>query len=214
MKGTLIVGAAPADDPGGVYRALLTAAAAVVAADAAGEWCAGLGRVPDLVVGDFDSARAGAVARLRELGAEVIEYPCDKDLSDLDLAVAAALERFGGPLTLTAAFSGRFDHTLASFGTLLRAGVGARAIEPEWTAWAVHPGSPARIPTQPAQSFGVLSAAGADGVTVGGARWQLEDAALGPLESRAISNEATGSIVTVSCASGTVIALLTAAGNR
>jgi len=210
MTTTLVVGAAPADDPGGVYRALLASAHAVVAADAAGEWCVELGRVPDLVVGDFDSARPGAVERLRDLGAQVALHPADKDFSDLDLAATAALERLGGPLTITAAFSGRFDHTLSSFGTLLRSGGRARAVEPGWSAWAVHPGTPAVISTQPGQPFGVLSAAGAGGVVVRGGRWALEGAVLGPLESRAISNEARGCLVTVSCATGTAMVVLTA----
>jgi thiamine pyrophosphokinase len=210
MKTILVVGAAPADDPRGVYRKLLTSAHAVVAADAAGEWCVGLGRVPDLVVGDFDSARPGAVDRLRDLGVQVIVHPADKDFSDLDLAAMAALERFGGPLTLTAAFSGRFDHTLSSFGTLLRSGAAARAIEPGWSAWAVLPGTPAVIASRPEQPFGVISPAGAGGVVVHGGRWELAGVTLEPLESRAISNEATGSLVTVSCATGSAVALVTA----
>lgn len=209
MRATIVAGAAPADDPGGVYWTLLASAHAVVAADAAGEWCVALGRVPDLVVGDFDSARPGAVERLRDLGADVALHPTDKDLSDLDLAVTAALGRFGGPLILTAAFSGRFDHTLSSFGSLLRSGAGARVVEPGWSSWAVHPGAPAVIATSPGRPFGVLSPAGAGGVVVRGGRWALEGAVLGPLESRGISNEASGSLVTVSCVSGAVVVVLT-----
>lgn len=208
MSGALVVGAAPAPDAGGFYRRLVAEAAAVVAADAAGEWCVALGRVPDVAAGDFDSAAPGAVERLRAAGAEVVEAEADKDESDLDIAVAAALGRFGPPLTLTAAFSGRMDHTLASFGALVRAGAGARVREPGWSAWAVHPGSPVKVVLDAGAVFGVLAPAGAAGVTVTGARWPLAAARLEPLSSLGVSNEADGGLVAVSCEDGVVLVVV------
>jgi thiamine pyrophosphokinase len=212
MSGTLLVGAAPSTAPGAVkfYGLLLADADAVVAADAAGEWCADMGRVPDLVVGDFDSARSGAADRLREAGAEIITHPAAKDASDLDLAMRAAFARFGGPVTITAAFVARPDHTLAAMGTLIRAGAGARAVEPGWSAQVARPGEPIALELAAGAVFSVLAPAGADGVTIAGARWELSGAALAPLSSRGVSNESLGQTVWVSCYRGALLVIVIA----
>jgi len=58
---TLIVGAAPVDGAERFYTGIVTCAQRVIACDAAAEWCLSLGRRPDAVVGDFDSATRGAI---------------------------------------------------------------------------------------------------------------------------------------------------------
>jgi thiamine pyrophosphokinase len=118
MTHALVVGAAPATGAEVYYRALLGTYDLVVAADAAGEWCASLGRVPGVVIGDFDSSADGAADRLGAAGALVIRLPRDKDVSDLDAAVDAAIDHGATNVTLTAAFTGRIDHTLCAFGSL------------------------------------------------------------------------------------------------
>jgi thiamine pyrophosphokinase len=125
MTHALVVGAAPATGAEVYYRALLGTYDLVVAADAAGEWCASLGRVPGVVIGDFDSSADGAADRLGAAGALVIRLPRDKDVSDLDAAVDAAIDHGATNVTLTAAFTGRIDHTLCAFGSLTRRGLRA-----------------------------------------------------------------------------------------
>ncbi|HEY5276048.1 MAG TPA: hypothetical protein VIK38_05865, partial [Coriobacteriia bacterium] len=132
MKHTLVVGAAPLPEHEGFYRDLLASSAHVVAADAAGEWCVGLGRVPDAVVGDFDGSVPGAPERLQALGASVEVHPVEKDATDLELAIARAIAMWDDPIVLTAAFTWRIDHTLAAVGALTRAGAGASVLEPGW----------------------------------------------------------------------------------
>lgn len=121
MTAFTIVGASPAADDRDFYRALLAGSEAVIAADAAGEWCVALGRVPDLTIGDFDSAADGAVARLVAAGSRVVELPAEKDVSDLDAALERARRLGAQAVTFTAAFSDRIDHTLAALGTVLSA---------------------------------------------------------------------------------------------
>lgn len=208
MSGTLVLGAAPAPDPDRTYERLIAEASAVVAADAAGEWCVGLGRVPDLVVGDFDSASPGAAERLTAAGARIIAFPADKDDTDLDLALEAALERFGGPVTVAAAFTGRLDHTLAALGTVLRAGAHARVVEPGWRAHAVHPDAPVTLALPAGTPFGLVAPGGACGVTVDGGRWRLDREDLAPLGGRAISNAAAAPEVSVSCRDGALLLIV------
>ena len=204
----LVVGAAPVPACEGFYRDLLREADNVAAADAAGEWCASLGRVPAVVVGDFDSAAPGAIGRLRALGAEVLRVAAAKDETDLELAVQVALDRFGGPVTMTGAFSQRMDHTLAAFGALLGAGERAIVREPQWTAWAVSPNAPVLVELGAGQRFSVISVGGARGVTVRGGEWVLEGEDLPPLSGRGVSNVTVRDRVEVSCLEGAALVML------
>jgi len=207
MKQVLVVGAAPVAGADDFYRSLLADAAHVVAADGAGEWCVRLGRVPDVVVGDFDSALPGAEQRLADLGALVERHPSDKDLTDLELAVDLALARWALPVCLTAAFTGRMDHTLAAIGLVLRGGAGASVAEPGWRAWACLPGEPLTVGLPAGTTFSVIAAGPSTGVNVSGARWKLEDHTLEPLSGRGVSNEAVGGDILVSVASGQLVVL-------
>lgn len=208
---TLVAGAAPIPGAERFYRALLAEADHVVAADAAGEWCVGLGRVPDVVVGDFDSASEGAAERLATAGAQVVAVSVDKDETDLELAVEVARVRFGLPVVITAAFTGRLDHTLASLGTLERAGAGACVREPGWSAWLCTREEPFAATLQPGTPLSLLAPAGASGVSVHGTKWPLNGEYLEPLSGRGVSNEALGGHVDVSVGEGLLLVIVGAA---
>jgi thiamine pyrophosphokinase len=203
----VVVGAAPATDAGGFYRSLLGTFDLVVAADAAGEWCVSLGRVPDIAIGDFDSAADGAADRLQAAGALVIRLSRDKDVSDLDAAVEVAIDRGATAVTLTAAFTGRADHTLSAFGSLARAAAraSADARDPGWTATATTPDRPFAAELAAGTLFSVLSPKGAGGVTITGASFPLDGHDLGSLSSHGVSNEASGGTVRVAVTAGVVV---------
>lgn len=207
MKRLLVVGAAPVAGADDFYRRLLADAAHVVAADGAGEWCVRLDRIPDVVVGDFDSAQPGAEERLAALGAGVERHPSDKDLTDLELAVDVALARWETPVCLTAAFTGRIDHTLAAIGLLVRAGSGASIAEPGWRGWACAPGRPVRVGMPPGTTFSVIAVEPCTGVNVSGGRWDLRNHCLDPLSGRGVSNEAAGGEIAVTVATGRLVVM-------
>jgi thiamine pyrophosphokinase len=68
---------------------LLTDADLVVAADGGASWLVTLLRMPDLLVGDLDSAPPALVEELEAAGVPIERHPVDKDASDLELALAA-----------------------------------------------------------------------------------------------------------------------------
>jgi thiamine pyrophosphokinase len=208
MTFTLVAGAAPLPDEDAFYRALVGEASFVVAADAAGEWCASLGRVPDVALGDFDSALPGARDRLAAMGAEVISFPREKDETDLELAIDVARRRFRGPIVLTAAYSGLLDHTLAALGALMRAGDGASVREPGWSGHLVVPGHPLRVRVDRGTTFSVLAVGEAEGVDVSGAKWPLVGATLPPLSGRGVSNVTSGDELVASVREGALIVLI------
>lgn len=188
----LVVGAAPHPGEDAFYAALGRDHDLVVAADAAGEWLIGLGIVPDVVVGDFDSALPGAGERLVGAGSRVIRHPARKDETDLALAVAEARDAGASALTLTAAFSARLDHTLAAIGALARAAaIEAQAREPDMTIRTVR--SPERPVLELALDRGTLVSVfavlgPAEGVTLEGFAYPLAGAHLEPMAGLGVSN--------------------------
>ncbi len=210
MSGCLIVGAAPAVDRAGFYRASIREAEWLIAADAAGEWCVQMGRVPDLTVGDFDSATAGARERLQAAGSAVVSLPTAKDESDLDACAAAARARGVDWVTFTAAFEGRVDHTLAALGTVMRcADIGASVSEPTWWAQVVaQADGPQTLPIPAGGLFTVVSAAGASGLSIEGARFPLRGSELEPLSALGLSNVAVSDGVTLRVGRGMVLVIV------
>jgi thiamine pyrophosphokinase len=204
MKQTLVVGAAPLPGRDAFYRELLSAADHVVAADAAGEWCVALGRVPDAVVGDFDGSRAGAACRLEAQGATVEVHPMEKDSTDLDLAIAYARRTWRVPVAITAAFTSRFDHTLAALGALVRAGDEASVREPGWSAWLSRESRGVRLELAAGVVVSVVALVPEVRVTIDGAAWPLHDAVLPLLSGLGVSNRSVGGHLTVTATNGIV----------
>jgi thiamine pyrophosphokinase len=87
----------------------------VIAADGGARHAAGLGRAIDLWVGDGDSLGAAGLEALRSTGVPIELAPVDKDESDTELAIVAAVAAGASRLTILGALGGaRFDHSLAN----------------------------------------------------------------------------------------------------
>lgn len=106
----------------GAEREFLRRADVVVAADGGALYALEMGRVPEVVVGDFDSvteatlrAKAGAFGNS---GMRVVRVPCAKDETDLELALDEAVRLGCGEVVLLGALGGRLDHALANLQLL------------------------------------------------------------------------------------------------
>jgi len=87
----------------------------VIAADGGARHAAGLDRSIDLWVGDGDSLGADGIAALAAAGVPMDRHRPDKDESDAELAVLAAIEADVRRITILGALGGeRFDHGLAN----------------------------------------------------------------------------------------------------
>lgn len=83
-------------------------------------------RLPDLIVGDFDTAPSATLQHLRAQGVPIEQLPREKDMTDTDYAVTKALAREPDEVLFLGAWGSRWDHTLANVYLLertLRAGV-------------------------------------------------------------------------------------------
>ena len=92
----------------------------IIAADRGLDFLARHDILPDLVVGDFDSAREETAAGFREEhpGIEVREYNWEKDYTDLEIAAVAAADRGAGEIVILGATGTRLDHMIGGIQTL------------------------------------------------------------------------------------------------
>jgi thiamine pyrophosphokinase len=151
---------------------------------------------PSILVGDMDSISASGRMWAYAHGVAIDESPTEKDLTDTELALATALEVDGiTDLTLLGGWGDRLDHlhgTLLALGSPTLAGLASlRAWIGDTAITIVHRGHEAELALEPGRMFSVLALHGpAEGVTVTGAKWELDDATLHPTEARGVSNEA------------------------
>ena len=110
MKECWIFGSA---DTSGIDAAMIPQNAYIIAADGGYSRLKAMGIIPDIVLGDFDSLKE-EVPR----DCEVMTVPCEKDDTDMLLAVRKALAAGYSHITLCGALGGRFDHTFANIQTL------------------------------------------------------------------------------------------------
>ena len=85
----------------------------VIAADSGLDRCAKAGIIPDLAVGDFDSAASGVPENT-----ERYTVPSEKDDTDTHLAAQIAIERGFGELRLFCGLGGRISHSFANIQLL------------------------------------------------------------------------------------------------
>lgn len=211
MSYTLIVGAAPVPDELRAYRRIIEAAPRVIAADGGLGVCLDAGRMPDAVIGDFDSLAPPMLERAREAGAKIIRHPVAKDASDLDLALAYARETGSDAVRFTAAFTGRLDHTLAALGTLLAAAdLAGRLEEPGSDGYALHAiHQPSVVlSARPGQLMSIFAFDRETVVSIDGVRYPLVSRPLPVLSSLGLSNVALGGEQTFTVLSGSALVLV------
>ncbi len=205
---TLLVAAAPVEDSV-AYIETIGEAFMVIAVDGGVDLCRAAGRLPDVVIGDLDSASAPAIAWARDAGVEVRDLTVAKDYSDLDAALEYAGEHGLRPVTVTAALSGRLDHTLSNVGSLLRlARLAPRVWEPCVDGWVLAPhGMSALAITGRGRTVSIQAGLAEASVTLEGFRYPLSEAVLPPLSSLGLSNVIEADTGEIIVHSGSVLVL-------
>ncbi|MGI6018195.1 MAG: thiamine diphosphokinase [Marvinbryantia sp.] len=90
----------------------------VIAADKGMEFAQKAEICPDLIVGDFDSGRQTALQYFREKQVEIRTFRPEKDSTDMEIAMLAAVERGSTCITVLGASGSRLDHVLGSIKNL------------------------------------------------------------------------------------------------
>ena len=187
----------------------------VFAADGGANALDRLGRRPDRLVGDLDSADPALVERLEDAGTRIDRHPVDKEASDTELALRAALAEGAGDVDLLGVTGGdRLDHELANLLLLADpaySGIELRAVVGETTIRAVRGGQEIALRGAPGDLVTLLPIGGdAHGVTTAGLRWPLDGAALPMGGSRGLSNVVVESGASVRLGDGLLLVVETA----
>lgn len=185
----------------------------VLAADSGAELACAAGRSVDVLVGDLDSIAAETLDAALAGGAAIEAHPADKDKTDLELALEAALRRGADEITVIGGGGGRLDHLLANAAVIsspaLREASVRWVLEHE-TAYVIHAGrGPTTLPATEGAVFSVLPVGGdAAGVSIAGAKWPLRNAVLKTGASLGVSNRARGAEITVGAYQGALLVIL------
>jgi thiamine pyrophosphokinase len=188
----------------------------VIAADGGARHASGLGLAIDLWVGDGDSLDAEGMAALVASGVPMQHASSDKDESDTELAVRAAIQRGAGGLIIVGGLGGaRIDHALANIGLLAMpeiAGMHAALLDHRSRITLVRaPGEGgARVRHQlPGRAGDIVSllplGAGVTGVTTRGLAYPLADEPLPAGPARGLSNVRTTTDAEVTVSSGLLL---------
>lgn len=175
--------------------ALVHPEAVIIAADSGLDAAREAGLQPSVLIGDLDSI--SAAGRMWAYANELLvhEFPADKSSTDTALALAHAAEVPGATDLLVLGGAGdRLDHTLGTLAALAGQGLAGfasvRALLGNATVHTVHSGRSVLLDVPPGTTFSVFAMFGCcAGVTVEGARWPLEDAALPADSTLGVSNE-------------------------
>ena len=170
--------------------------ARVIAADSGMRHADSLGLKPELWTGDFDSVEEGLRAFHADVPMEI--FPPEKDQTDGEIAVQAALARGARELMLVGAFGGeRADHAYLHLAAALRleeGGISCLLSSGVQEAKPLTPGRMAAFDYNDGTQFSVLAFSDLSGLTLSGAKWPLEDRFVPFGSSLTLSNEVRGAL--------------------
>ena len=169
--------------------------ARVIAADSGMQHAGALGVTPELWTGDFDSVAEELQQRHPDVPVE--RFPAEKDSTDGEIAIDAALQRGADEILLIGAFGGaRADHAFLHLTAALRlAENGVRCL--------LSSGTQEGKPLLPGYSefdyaddtlFSVLAFSDLKGLTLSGAKWPLSERDVSFGSSLTLSNQVKGQL--------------------
>jgi thiamine pyrophosphokinase len=182
------------------------AGARVIAADSGMAHAETLGVVPEVWVGDFDSA--SLPLQNRHASVPRLSFPAEKDATDGELACDEAVKRGAAQLVLAGAFGGQADHLL---GTITHAvSLRTRGHEVLLTSGdeeglPLVPGT-MTLELSPGRRVSVLALTDLSRLSISGVKWPLLDRDVPTGSSLTLSNVATGPVsITLAGGHGAVI---------
>ncbi len=194
------------------YRAVLKEQPAdrIIAADKGAEMAHRLGLVPDVLVGDFDSADPAVIRAFAGQGVPVERHPVRKNQTDTELAVSVALSGGAASVILFGATGSRLDHIIGSIDTLIRIEA-AGAV-----GWLMDPHNRLRLLTGPGRwplalapgtTVSLIPWCGSAGpVSLAGFDYPLRQATLTPATAgRTLSNVSAGREQCITIGKGQVL---------
>jgi thiamine pyrophosphokinase len=183
----------------------------LIAADGGGLVLTAMGMAPQLLIGDLDSIDDASLSFFADSHSDIQRFPREKDETDLELALQAAVSLGAHAIDLFCVLGGRWDHTLATIAMLsmpmlanirVRIYAEQQRIELIRTAAVIH-GTVGEVvsllPLTPT----------VNGITTTGLAYPLRDATLYMDHSRGVSNVLTDAEAHVTISDGLLLVIHT-----
>lgn len=158
----------------------------VIAADKGYEYALQINVYPDLIIGDFDTAKFPTCTFKKT---ELITLPPEKDMTDTEAALDIAATKQPSSITILGGLGGRFDHTMGNIALLSKYDIPIKIKDEKNSVTLLRPGKYfvakaeykylSLVPYSPAVS----------GLSIRGVKYPLEDAELTHNNTLGISNE-------------------------
>lgn len=182
----------------------------ILAADAGMEFLYRMKIMPDIIVGDFDSADPEILDYFRaQEQIDICALPTVKNDTDTEFAIREAIRRGAKEITILGGTGTRIDHVLGNIALL---GIG---LEPGVKIELLDPYNRVRMIDGPitlrrAEQYGrylslIPFSDTVTGVTVTGVKYPLTDAAMGGFNSLGVSNEIVEEEAHISLTSGQLL---------
>jgi thiamine pyrophosphokinase len=190
MQDEMVVVVAGGEPPRSDAALAIPLGAPVIAADGGLEHARRLGLEASTVIGDLDSIDAAAVSEAEARGARVVRHPQEKEATDLELALDAALALQPKRILVLAGDGGRLDHQLATLLLLTSPRYADVRIDAEIGTASVHVVRGEReLVGRIGELVSLLALNGrARGVSTNGLAYPLAGETLEPGSSRGVSN--------------------------
>jgi thiamine pyrophosphokinase len=204
----VVVAGGPAPDPEAALA--VPAGARVIAADEGLDHALALGLDVALAVGDFDSVSPTALAAAEAATTRIERHPPDKDATDLELALDAALALDARRVLVVAGDGqGRLDHLLAALLLLASARYESVEVDAIVGTTGVHVVRGERELTgTPGDLVTLLAVDGpAEGVTTTGLAYPLRAETLEPGSTRGVSNVLAETTARITLDRGVLLAI-------
>jgi len=87
--------------------------------------------VPNIIIGDFDSAEEEHIKYFRKLGVPFRRFPTEKDFTDMEIGLSYAIEKGADEIFIFGGTGSRLDHFLANACIL------KKALDRQVSAWLI-----------------------------------------------------------------------------
>ena len=183
-------------------------AALVIAADGGARHAAPLGLRLHQVIGDFDSLSAGDIDELEAAGVTVTRFPMDKDATDTELALLAALDTGATEISLLCTWGGRSDHAIGTLALLAHprcSTVEVVILDEQTRTRLLRGGATITVLGEIGRNISITPWGGDATVSATGVRWAVDSAVLVAGSTRGISNVATAAEAVITAHYGAVL---------
>lgn len=186
-------------------RALLHKEDFIIAADGGTRHALALGRMPNVLIGDLDSVTDEERRKMKDGGVDVVQFPADKNETDLELAIQHALTLNPQEVIILAALGGRLDQTLGNIALIIHVSSFIISLD-DGLEEIFFCRDTCKITGTPSDLVSLIPWQGeVTGIVTTGLKWPLQNETLYPNKTRGISNEMMSESATIQIRSGLLL---------